>query len=120
MMVWRNSVIWGVLDRTVAGSAGALPAWVVVLLLALVLVDDRRRGRHVLRQHDLRLAVLPLADEELALRAAVLVPAELPEDRVDLVGADPVRELQLVVYAADALDSRLEHLRRRVGVGRVL
>src|ERR1044072_8179300 len=41
----------------------------------------------ILREHDLGLAVLPLADEELALRAAVLVLAQRAEDRVDRVRA---------------------------------
>src|SRR4029078_6329574 len=60
-----------------------------------VLLDDglRRRGR--LRQHDLRLAALPLADEELALRRAGLVPLQRPEDRVHGVRAATVREARL-------------------------
>src|ERR687885_240528 len=66
-----------------------------------VLLDDGLRSRGRLREHDLRLAVLPLADQELALRRARLVPLERAEDRVDRVAADPVGELVLVVDAAD-------------------
>src|SRR5919202_6486871 len=76
--------------------------------------------RRLLGQHDLRRAVLPLADEELALRAAVLVPAQRAEDRVDRVAAQPVGELELIVDRADALDRRLHHLRRGVRVRGVL
>src|SRR5690348_898212 len=68
------------------------------------LLDDGLRGRRRLRQHDLRLAVLPLPDQELALRRARLVPLERAEDRVDAVAADPVGELVLVVDRADRLD----------------
>src|SRR3954471_12550876 len=60
-----------------------------------VLPDDGLRCRGVLGQDDLRLAVLPLADQELALRRARLVPLERAEDRVDAVRPDPVRELRL-------------------------
>src|SRR5215217_1589526 len=74
----------------------------------------------VLRQHDLRLAALPLADEELALRPAVRLPAQRTEDRVDLVLAQPVGELELVVDRPDAVDGGLQYLRGSVGVGRVL
>src|SRR4051812_20113205 len=66
-------------------------------------LHDRLRGRRRLRQHDLRLAALPLADEELALRRAGLVPLQRAEDRVHGVAADPVGELRLVVDAADGL-----------------
>src|SRR4051794_39372234 len=77
-----------------------------------VLLDDGLRGRLRLREDDLGLAVLPLTDQELALRRARLVPPERPEDRVDAVAADPVRELRLIADAADGLDRRLHHLRR--------
>src|SRR5919112_6599476 len=85
-----------------------------------VLLDDGLRGRGRLRQHDLRLAVLPLADQELALRRAGLVPLQRAEDRVDAVAADPVGELVLVADRADGLDRRLHDLRRGERVGRVL
>src|SRR3954466_3061784 len=105
--VWTSSVI-AARRRTV--------------LLAARLPPRQRgvRGRGVLRQDDLRLAALPLADEELALRAAVLVPAQRPEDGRDLVRAQPVGELELVVDRAHALDRRRHHLGRRVRVRRVL
>src|SRR5262245_17353137 len=102
-MVWMSSVI------------GA-PAGTVLLAARLPPRQRRVRGRGVLRQHDLRLAALPLADQELALRAPVLVPAQRSEDRLDLVLADPVGELELIVDRADALDRRRHHLGRRVGV----
>src|SRR3954452_13854448 len=70
------------------------------------LLDDGLRRRRRLRQHDLRLAVLPLADQELALRRARLIPLERAEDRGDAVRPDPVRELRLVLDAADRLHRR--------------
>src|SRR5215210_5808533 len=57
---------------------------------------DRRR---VLRGHDLDRAVLPLGQQELALRSARLVPGERPEDRLDLVGVQPLGHLRLVERA---------------------
>src|SRR3954454_16761540 len=82
--------------------------------------DDLVGRRGLVGQHDLGLAVLPLADEELALRAAVLGPAQRAEDRVDRVLAQPVGELELVVDRADAVDGRGHHLGGGVGVGGVL
>src|SRR3954470_1717102 len=84
------------------------------------LLDDGLRRRRRLRQHDLRLAVLPLADQELALRRARLIPLERAEDRGDAVAADPIGELVLVVDRADGLDRRLHDLRRGERVARVL
>jgi hypothetical protein len=83
--------------------------------------DLVRRGC-LLGQHDLGLAVLPLADEELPLGPPGLVPAERAEDRLDLVVAQPVGELDLVgaLDRADRLDRGLHHLRGGIGVGRVL
>ena len=51
-----------------------------------------------------------------------VVPAQRPEDRVDLVLAQPVGELHLTLALdrADPLHGGLEHLRRRVRVRRVL
>src|SRR5215217_7154343 len=82
--------------------------------------DDLVGRRGLLGQHDLGLAVLPLADEELALRPAVVLPAQRTEDRVDLVVAQPVGELELVVDRPDALGGGLQDLCGGVGVGRVL
>src|ERR671914_601789 len=79
------------------------------------------RGR-LLGQNDLRHAALPLAHEELALRAAGVVPGQRSEDGVDLVLAQPVGQLDLALALdrADRVHRRLEHLRRGVGVGCVL
>src|SRR5688572_20461510 len=82
--------------------------------------QDLVRCGRFLGQDDLRHAALPLADQELALGPALLVPAQRAEYRVDLVLAEPVGELDLplAVDRADCLDGRLEHLRRGVGLGR--
>src|SRR5918992_3158797 len=79
------------------------------------------RGR-LLGQNDLRHPALPLAHEELALRAAGVVPGQRSEDGVDLVLAQPVGQLDLALALdrADRVHRRLEHLRRGVGVGCVL
>src|SRR3954469_23794496 len=121
MIAWTNSVMVVSPDCRPSGAPpGAARPAAPYPSRARVLLDDGlgRRGR--LRQHDLRLAVLPLADQELALRGARLVPLERPEDRVDAVAADPVGELRLIADAADALDRRLHDLRRRERVARVL
>src|SRR4051812_31601435 len=73
----------------------------------LLALDDLVARRRRLGQHDLRLAVLPLADEELALRRAGVIPLQRPEDRVDGVRAQPVGELLLVVDAPHRLDCGL-------------
>src|SRR6476660_7988409 len=51
--------------------------------------------------HDLGDPALPLTHEELALGTAVGVPAQWTEDGLDGVGAQPVRELGLVVIGPD-------------------
>src|SRR5215208_7669993 len=106
MSVWRNSVM----------------AWSDAAASAAVPLDDLVRRGHVLRQHHFRLAVLPLADQELALGASGLVPAQWAEDRVDIVVPQPVGELRLLIALdrADGLYRRLHDLRRRERVGRVL
>src|SRR5215207_3146538 len=109
MSVWRNSVM--------AWSAGGDAA-----TSAAVPLDDLVRRGHVLRQDHFRLAVLPLADQELALGPSGLVPAQWPEDRVDIVVPQPVGELRLLIALdrPDGLHRRLHDLRRGERVGRVL
>src|SRR3954451_8366973 len=105
MMAWTNSVMVVSPDCRPSGAPpGAARPAAPYPSRARGLLDDGlgRRGR--LRQHDLRLAVLPLADQYLPLRGARLVPLERPEDGVHGVRADPVRELGLVADAADGLD----------------
>src|SRR3954454_4055663 len=122
-IAWTNSVMDGVAPRRCrpggAPSGAARPAGPHPSRSGVLLHDGLRR-RGVLGQHDLRLAVLPLADQELSLRRARLVPLERPEDRVDAVRPDPLRELRLVLDAADRLHRGLHHLRRRERVRRVL
>src|SRR4051794_32096493 len=121
MIAWTNSVMVASPDCRPGGAPrGAVRPAAPYPSRPGVLLDDglRRRGR--LGQDDLRLAALPLADQELALRRAPLVPLQRPEDRVHAVRADPVGELRLVVDAADRLDRRLHDLRGRERVRRVL
>src|SRR4051794_25772016 len=113
MIAWTNSVM----VASPAGRPGGAPLDAVrpaapCPSLPGVPLDDALRRRGVLGQDDLRLAVLPLADQELPLRGARLVPLERPEDRVDAVRADPVGELGLIGDAADRLHRRLHDLRR--------
>src|SRR3954453_13877699 len=111
---WTSSVM--VVPRTVGPDGGGPPPPAADRPSAPcpsrsgVLLDDGLRRRDGLRQQDLRLAVLPLADQELALRRARLVPLQRAEDRVDGVAADPVGELVLVVDRADRLGRRLHDL----------
>src|SRR3954454_12748281 len=120
--VWSSSVIWRFPDRGGPGRHAPHPAAGSARRRGPVGLDHLVGRRGALRQHDLRLAVLPLADQELALRAALLVPAQRSEDRVDLVVAQPVGHLLLarLVDLADGLGRRLHHLRRGVGVRGVL
>src|SRR5215218_7549604 len=76
-------------------------------------------GGHVLGQHDLGLAALPLGEQEVGLRRAGRVPAQRAEDGVDLVGVQPVGDLVLVDLPA-GLDAGLQHLRGGERVGGVL
>src|SRR3954464_5005683 len=91
---WTNSVM--VVPRTVGPDGGGPPPPAPPRPSAPypsrcgVLLDDGLRCRGRLRQHDLRLAVLPLADQELALRRARLVPLQRAEARVDLVRPAPL------------------------------
>src|SRR5262245_27757298 len=119
MRVWTNCVMTG---RGRRSGAWAPPPSISLLGRGLVALDDVVACGGVLRQHDLRLAALPLADEELPLRAAVRVPAQRAEDRVDRVRAQPVGELELVLLGERlvGLHRRLQHARRRERVGRVL
>src|SRR4051794_40891037 len=79
------------------------------------LVDSRCR----LRCDDLRRAALPLGEEEVLGRGSGLVPGERPENGLHLVLVQPLGHLVLV-YRADRLGRRLDHLCRRVGVRGVL
>src|SRR5919108_4927426 len=127
MSAWRNSVTGrfypGSPARGGEGPARALPAPPPLPgAFGLPPRNDLVRRGSFLRQHDLGNSVLPLADEELALRAPEVVPAQRSQDRVDLVVTEPVGELDLALALdrAYGLDRSLEHLRRRVGVGGVL
>src|SRR5215216_3877510 len=98
MSVCRNSVIAWRATRPAGGPrATRRPPRRLRAAPGLPTVDDRVGGRGLVGQDDLGLAVLPLADEELAGRAAVVVPAELAEDRRHGVLAQPVGHLDLVL-----------------------
>src|SRR4051794_25304683 len=121
MIAWTNSVMVASPGCRPSGTPpGAARPAAPYPSRARGLLDDGLGRRRRLRQHDLRLAVLPLADQELALRGARLVPLERPEDRVHGVRADPVGQLRLVADAADGLDRGLHDLRRGERVRRVL
>src|SRR3954464_5872885 len=111
---WTNSVM--VVPRTVGPDGGCPPQPAAARPSAPcpsrsgVLLDDGLRRRDRLRQHDLRLAVLPLADQELALRRAGLAPLQRGGRRVARVAADPVGVLVLVVDRADWLFLFLNYL----------
>src|SRR4051795_6687136 len=121
MIAWTNSVMVASPGCRPSGTPpGAARPAAPYPSRARGLLDDGLGRRRRLRQDDLRLAVLPLADQELALRGARLVPLERAEDGVDAVRPDPVRELRLVLDATDGLDRRLHDLRRREGIRRVL
>src|SRR5436190_4973327 len=75
MIAWTNSVMVVSSDCRPGGApCGAARPAAPYPSRAGVLLDDGLRRRLGLGQDDLRLAVLPLADEELALRGARLVP----------------------------------------------
>ena len=74
----------------------------------------------LLGQHELHRVTLPLPDQEVAVRRAVVVPLEVTEDGRDRVLAQPVGHRLLVVDAADGLGGGLEHLAGGVRVGGVL
>src|SRR5512133_1657381 len=127
MSAWRNSVTGRAYPGNPRRADPAAPRGAVLPVplpgaLWLPPRDDLVGGGRLLRQDDLRDPALPLADEELAFRATLVVPAQRAEDRVDLVVTQPVRQLELtlLVDRPDPLDGRLEHLRCRVRVGRVL
>src|SRR5215213_2369499 len=128
MSAWRNSVTGRAYRPDPRGAPCGRPTRsppTPVLLPAALGAPPRNdlvRGSRLLRQDDLGHATLPLADEELALRPAELIPAQRAEDRVDLVLAEPVGELHLAVAVdrPDRLHGRVEHLRRGVGVRGVL
>src|SRR5918999_4632697 len=89
----------------------------------LRLREDEVRLLEVLREDDLDLAVDPLLDHVRALGSARLVPAQRPDDGLDLVVVQPVDELLLALAllgAADGLDGGSDHLTGRVRVGLVL
>src|SRR3954466_5888534 len=120
MMAWTSSVTALPRPRWPGDLPAARPRCEHPPSRSRRLLDDRLRRGRGLREHDLRLAVLPLADQELALRRPGLVPLQRAEDRVDAVRPDPVGELRLVLDAADRLHRGLHHLRRRERVRRVL
>src|SRR5690606_35008450 len=78
--------------------------------------DDGVGGGGRLRKDELHPAVLPLADEELPDRAAVIVPLQFAEDGLHAVGAQPVGHRGLVLDVADGLDRGLQHLPGGEGV----
>src|SRR5438046_7839448 len=82
-------------------------------------VHDLLARRSDLRQDDLRLAVLPLGDQEGLARRAVRVPAQRAEDRPHRVSVQVVAD-RVLVDLADLPDRRLEHLCGRERVRRVL
>src|SRR3954454_10598113 len=65
------------------------------------LLDRGVDRRGVVRRDDLDRSALPLAQQELALRCARLVPRERAEDGLDLVGVQPLGQLDLVVELPD-------------------
>src|SRR5215212_4612970 len=88
---WRNSVTgcpWRLSTRPDLPLSAALGA---------PLRDDLVARGRLLGQDDLGHAALPLTDQELALRAAHVVPGERTQDGVDLVVPEPVGELALPV-----------------------
>src|SRR5919204_6465755 len=117
-IVWINSVISALRFRSGRPPRGepAAPRWVrrppQRLLRAGSPVLDRVRRRLILREDHLRLAVLPLADQELTDGRAPVVPLQRSEDGVDPVVAQVIRQRRLVVDAPHLLDGLLEHLAR--------
>src|SRR5215207_6215734 len=103
MRVCRNSVtaVSGPRAAEAPAPEGLADPESVELLLRLPSRHDLLRRGCVLGENDLRHAVLPLANQELALGPALLVPAERTEDGVHLVLAQPVGQLELVL-AGDA------------------
>src|ERR687895_2641335 len=89
----------------------------------LGLREDEVALLQVLREDDPDPAADPLLDHVRALRAPRLVPAERPDDGLDLIRVQPVDELLLALAllgAAGGLDRGGDHLARRVRVRLVL
>src|SRR5919108_5463459 len=95
MRVWMNSVTPR-RPRALRGAGRARPAEShPFVLLRPPSRDDLVRRRRLVRKHYLRHSVLPLTDQELALRSSLIIPAERSEDGVDGVLPQPVGELDL-------------------------
>src|SRR6266508_4686436 len=82
-------------------------------------VDDGLGCGDLLGKDDLRLGPLPLRQQERLLGRPRLVPRQRSQERLDLVRVQVVLD-RLLVDLADGFDRRLEHLRRRERVRRVL
>src|SRR3954454_21071753 len=117
-MVCTNPVTLG-LPETAAGARRLPRPSLCVLLPARLREDDLLRRRDHLRKDDLRLALLPLREEERLARRALRVPAERAEDRPHRMAVQVVPD-PVLVDPAHLADRRLEHLRGRESVGSVL
>src|SRR5918996_5049562 len=122
MRVWMNSVT-PPRPRALRGASRARPADAhSLVLLRPPSRNDLVRRRRLVGQHYLGDSALPLPDEELALGAPLIIPAERSQDGVDLVLAQPVGQLDLTILLdrAARLHGGRENLRGGVGVRRVL